>query len=421
MNVNDDASLPAGAAPRVPAASRQARTLRVGVIGLGRAFALMLPTFVADRRTRLVAAADPRPEARARFVAELGGCAYADAEGLCSDANVDVVYVASPHEHHARHVELAARAGRHVLVEKPLAVTLDEADRIVAATERAGIVLVVGHSHSFDLPILHARRLIASGRYGDVRMISAQTYTDFMYRPRRAEELDTARGGGVLFSQAAHQVDIVRLLAGGTTERVRAHAGAWDAGRPTEGAYAALLTFATGAFASLVYSGYGHFDSAEVCGGIGEMGEPHDPLQYGRARRVLAQLPTGGEGAAKMARSYGGSAFASPSPVAPAAVAVRPWHQHFGTIVASCQHADLRPLPTGVMVYADERAWLEPLPQPAVPRQEVIDELYAAVVDGIAASHDARWGRATLEVCLAMLASAREGREITLSHQVPVR
>ena len=79
--------------------------------------------------------------------------------------------------------------------------------------------LVVGHSHSFDAPILRTRELIASGDFGAVRMINAFNYTDFLYRPRRPEELDTAHGGGAVFNQAAHQVDIVRLLGGGRVSR----------------------------------------------------------------------------------------------------------------------------------------------------------------------------------------------------------
>jgi len=82
----------------------QNRTLGVGAVGLGRAFMLMLPTFVADARVRLVAAADPDPDARARFVREFGGSAYASVAELCADQAVDVVSIATPHEMHAEHV-----------------------------------------------------------------------------------------------------------------------------------------------------------------------------------------------------------------------------------------------------------------------------------------------------------------------------
>ncbi|MEP7182683.1 MAG: Gfo/Idh/MocA family oxidoreductase [Betaproteobacteria bacterium] len=393
-----------------------ARTLRLGVAGLGRAFTLMLPTLVADPRIALVAAADPRPEARARFAAEFGARTHPTVEALCGDPDVDAVYVATPHQHHAAHVLLAAAHGKHALVEKPMAIALNDCARMIDAVERAGVRLIVGHSHSFDRPIRRTREIVESGAVGSVKMINAQYYTDFLYRPRRPEELDTAQGGGAIFNQAAHQVDVVRLLGGGRVTSVRALTGAWDPARSTEGAYAALLTFADGAFATLTYSGYAHFDGDEFCGGIGEIGAVKDASRYGAARRNLAQAATpAGELALKNARSYGGSAAATAGEGGDA-----PWHQHFGLVLVSCERADLRPLPTGVMVYGDVEARLEPLPKPAIPRVEVIDELYDAIVHGKAPLHDGCWAMATTEVCLAMLASARDGRDVALNHQVGV-
>ena len=110
-----------------------ARRLRIGVAGLGRAFTLMLPTFVADPRVHLVAACDPRREARERFVSDFGARACESVEALCAERDVDAVYVATPHGLHAEHACLAASHGKHVLVEKPLAVTLVEATHIVEA------------------------------------------------------------------------------------------------------------------------------------------------------------------------------------------------------------------------------------------------------------------------------------------------
>ena len=257
----------------------------------------------ADPRVRLVAAFDPRVEAMARAQADFGARDHASVESLCADPAVDVVYVASPHQHHAAHVAAAAAGGKHVLVEKPMAVTLAEARAMIDAAARAGVHLVVGHSHSFDRPILRAREIIASGAVGALRMITAQYHTDFLYRPRRPEELDTAQGGGAVFNQAAHQVDIVRLLAGGEATSVRALTGRWDPARPTEGAYAALVTFADGTFASLVYGGYAHFDGDELCGGATELGGRQDPARYGAARRRLAGVPDAQEEAAAQGRA----------------------------------------------------------------------------------------------------------------------
>jgi phthalate 4,5-cis-dihydrodiol dehydrogenase len=384
------------------------RKLRLGVAGLGRAFTVMLPTLTQDPRVALVAAADPRPEARQRFAAEFSAHAYDTVEALCADPAVEAVYVATPHQYHARHAVLAAQHGKHLLVEKPLALTLDECTAIIAATDRAGVRLVAGHSHSFDAPVRRLRALVASGAFGRVRMINAFNYTDYLYRPRRPEELDTAQGGGALFNQAAHQVDMVRLVGGGRVASVRAATGAWDPARPTEGAYAALLTFADGAFASLVYSGYGHFDSDEFQGWIGEMGLAKAPYA-GAARPRFAGATE--EAAFKHARNYGGAEY---RPTATPAAA----HQHFGTLIASCERADLRALPDAVMVYQDGAPRREALPPPAVPRVEVVDELYRAVVHGEAPLHDGPWAAATLEVMLAIQRSAREGRDVALSRQV---
>ena len=142
------------------------RKLRLGVAGLGRAFVLMRPALAAHAKVQLVAAADAREDARARFAAEFGGRAYASVEALCADANVDAVYVATPHEFHAQNAITAARHGKHVLVEKPMALSLDECHAMIEAARKAGVQLVVGHSHSFDAPIARTRELIAAETFG---------------------------------------------------------------------------------------------------------------------------------------------------------------------------------------------------------------------------------------------------------------
>jgi len=386
--------------------------LRLGVAGLGRAFMLMLPTLTSDARIRLVAAADPRADARAQFERDFGGRSHATVDALCADRDVDVVYVATPHQFHAQHALAAAACGKHMLVEKPMAVTLDECAAMIDAARCAGVLLVVGHSHSYDAPYLRTREIIASGRYGDLRMVTALNFTDFLYRPRRPEELDTAQGGGVVFSQAAHQVDLVRLLAGGRVTSVRAQTGAWDPARRTEGAYGALLSFANGAFASLTYSGYAHFDSDELCGWIGELGHAKDPSRHGAARSALSTRMTPAEEAAlKDTRTYGRAVATSDAPVA---------HNHFGMVIASCDRADLRPLPNGVMIYDDGASQLDRISPPEIPRGEVIDELYGAIVHGRRPVHSGEWAMATHEVCLSILTSARSGQEMALEHQVGV-
>jgi len=388
--------------------------IRVGVIGLGRAFTLMLPTFQRDVRVKLVAACDPMEVARDQFVRDFAGRVYESADALCADADVEMVYIASPHQCHAEHAALAAAAGKYVLLEKPMAITLAECTAMIDNMRAAKRALIVGHSHSFDGPVRKAREIIDSGIVGDVRMIQALNYTDFLYRPRRPEELRTVDGGGVIHSQAAHQIDIVRLLGGGLVRSVRAHTGQWDATRPTEGAYSALLKFADGAFASLTYSGYGHFDSDQWMDWTGELGVKKDANNYGTARKRHATFASASEEMqAKAARNYGGSN----NPPAPESTA----HQHFGPIMVCCEHGDLRLTPNGVWVYADTERYFEPVQLTDVPRREVIDEIWATVRDGKPAAHDGAWARATTEVSLAILESARDDIDVLLNFQVPWR
>jgi phthalate 4,5-cis-dihydrodiol dehydrogenase len=124
-----------------------------------------------------------------RFASEFGAQAHPSVESLCADPRVEVVYIATPHELHAAHVAAAAARGKHVLVEKPMALTLDQCRAMNEAVRRARVCMVVGHSHSFDRPIARAREIVAAGTYGGVKMIHAQYYTDFLYRLRRPDEL----------------------------------------------------------------------------------------------------------------------------------------------------------------------------------------------------------------------------------------
>ena len=393
------------------------RTLKLGVAGLGRAFVLMRPALAAHPNVELVAAAEPRDVAPGRFGAEFGGRTYPSVEALCADPDIEAVYVATPHEFHAENAITAARHGKHILVEKPMALTLEECHAMTEAARNSGVHLLVGHSHSFDAPIARTRELIAAGTFGALRMITAVQFTDFLYRPRRPEELVTASGGGVVLNQAPHHVDIARLIGGGMVKSVRALTGAWDRERPVEGAYSALLTFADGAFATLTYSGYAHFDSDEFAGWIAESGFPKDSDSYGAARTLLesAKAPAD-ELALKTARNYGGAQSLKPTESDNASR----FHQHFGLVIASCDRADLRPGPKGVAIYADHARSFEPVPVPPIARSEVIDELHAAIFEGRKPVHSGEWSLATMEVCLAMQQSAREGREILLKHQVPV-
>lgn len=382
--------------------------IRIGIAGLGRGFMLTLPSLRVSPHAVPVACAAPRAESRAAFEAEFGGTGYADVGEMAADPAVEAVYVATPHQMHRAHAEAVAAAGKHLLIEKPLAISMEDADAIVAAAAAADVTLITGPSHSFDHPVLMARDLIESGDLGTVRMIQAFNYTDFLYRPRRPEELDTSQGGGVLFSQAIHQIDTVRALMGGRAEHVFAMTGAWDPARPTEGAYAALIGFNGGRFATLTYSGYAHYDSDVLQGSVGELGHAKDPSGYGAARRALARLSSPeDEAALKSGRTYGAADAPPPAPNA----------EHFGPVIVSCDRGDLRLTPQGVELWGNEtRSEVAAPPDPA-PRAPVFEALYQAVRQDRPPLQSGAWGLASLEICHAILASAQTGQPVPLTRQ----
>lgn len=387
--------------------------MRLGVIGLGGAAMQMLPSLMTHPRIRLAGCADPNHESRRRFADDFDATPYADAEGLCADPAIDAVYIASPHQWHRAQAVLAAQAGKHIVVEKPMALSLDDCEAMDAAARRNGVHLVVGHTHSFNAPIRKMREIISSGELGYLALINSFSYGNFLYRPRRPEELQTTLGGGIIFNQVPHQVDVVRYLGGGMVRSVRSMTWKLDPERSTEGSHATFLQFECGAVATIVYSSYDHFDSDEWHCWVGELGDLRQPDTHGAARAALQLLANPGQEAAlKSSRSY----------AAKPAIKRPDHHPHCGVTIVSCSRGDMRPSPRGVTVYGAKGKEEIAVPLgPAFPdKAPVFDELIDAIDHNHEPVHNGRWGKATMEASLAVLESARFGREVMLQHQVPL-
>lgn len=393
---------------RKTANPKEANAIRLGIAGLGLAGAFMIRASVVHPQIMLAAGMDPLPRPRAVFERDFSARTYEHFEDLCQDPSVEAIYIASPHEFHAAQAIAALTHGKHVIVEKPLALTLEDCDTVIEAAARSDRELIVGHTHSFDPNVRTAQRMVQSGELGRLGMILNFNYTDFLYRPRRPEELITERGGGITFNQVSHQIEIARAIGGGLVRSVRANVGILDASRPTEGNCTALLEFDNGAAASLIYSSYDFFDSDEFHGWVAEGGTPKTPNTHGTARRVLASGDP--EEQRQKNLGYGGRELPMEQPFQP----------HFGVLIVTCASGDIRVTPEGLTLYAPDGSRKldvdRGLGRPG--HGDVLDALWRAVRDGRRDFHDARWGKATLEVALAILQSARERREIFLRHQV---
>jgi phthalate 4,5-cis-dihydrodiol dehydrogenase len=384
--------------------------LRFGIVGLGRAAAATVPALVRHPAVEIVAAADTNADVLEQFARQYRSHSYASIDALCQDPNVDAVYIATPTHLHTEHVLTAVENGKHVIAEKPLAITLEDAERMIEAVERAGVQMIVGQSQSYEPPVRAMRDIVRSGELGRLGMISGWYFNDWLYRPRLPAELDTRMGGGVVFRQGAHHFDVARLIGGGLVRSVRAMTGVWDSSRPTEGSYSAFLDFENGAVATLVYSGYDHFFSTELTGGQTEGGGRVDPAQQEHAagRRMLRQAADrGGDAALKRQVAFG-----------PRLADGAQYPAYFGLILVSCEHGDIRQTPEGLMVYGDEERRAVQLAPGVAGRDLMVAELYDAVVNAKPALHTPRWARATLEVSLAVLTSARNRQEVQLQYQV---
>lgn len=383
-------------------------SLGIGIVGLGTAGRLMVPAAAAHPDCRLVAVADLVPEARASFAARYGATACAGIEDLLRLSEVDAVYVATPTHLHVEHVLAAIAAGKHVVVEKPMATSIADALRMTEAAERRGVRLVVGHTHAYDLPIQTMREIVASGELGAIKLVNSTFYTDWFYRPRLPAEFDTALGGGVAFRQGSHQFDMVRVLGGGLLSSVRAMTFDLDPKRPGIGAYTALCAFASGAAATVTYNGYGFFGSYELYGGVDEGGYLTTPEEkVGTARRAIEEHATDDERDAKWLRIERHTKRDAP-----------PAHGFFGLTIVTCERGDIRQSAQGLYVYRIDGRSERVLPVDRDPRGLVLDEFCGTIAGTRAPLHDGRWGTANVEVCLAVIESARSGRELPLQHQV---
>jgi 1,5-anhydro-D-fructose reductase (1,5-anhydro-D-mannitol-forming) len=262
--------------------------LRWGIIGagtIGREW--MAPAIAAQPDGVLVAIASSEPERAARFAQDLGvPKVHQSVADLLADPDIDVVYISTTNEWHKPQTLAAAAAGKHVLCEKPLALSLDDAREMMAACDSAGVVL--GTNHHLRNAATHRKmqELVASGAIGQVQ--SARVF-HAVYLPRHLQSWRINRpesGGGVIFDITVHDADTLRFVLGDEIDSVvamTASQGMAQAG--LEDAVMGVMRFECGALAQFHDSFVAQhpYTGLEVHGTEGSL--------YGRA--VMTQQPIG--------------------------------------------------------------------------------------------------------------------------------
>jgi len=397
------------------AANESQRKLKIGVIGIGVGASEILPAMENMPELDLVAGADVNDRVLETFRKRYNAKVYNSIEKLCADPDVEAVWISTPNKFHGPHTIIAAEHGKHVVVEKPMAISIEEAERMIAAVEKNKVKLLCGHTQSYGPHIRTMRRIIQSGELGKLCALNVWAYTDWMLRPRTAEELDLVQGGGMAYRQGPHQIDSLRLLAGGMVRSVRGTTGKWFRGRSIPGYYAGYLEFEDGIPATLMHNGYGYFLTSELVA-WGTDRSRYKPEERAAIRKGLLD-GTRDETKAKDAMRIGGS---QEEAIFRRGGERRPWVPNdLGILVATCERGDIRQSQFGLFVYGDDGVKDVPLQEGGASRRGELEELYNAVVLNKPVRHTGHWGLATLEVCLALMQSGRERREIIMSHQVP--
>lgn len=401
------------------------RTLKFGVAGIGNAGGGILSKMHSMPGIEVVAAADLRRNALETFERDYGGRGYDSIEKLCQDPNVDAIWIATPNHLHAPNAITAAEHGKHVVVEKPMALSLQEAEGMIEAAEKNGVKLLSGHTRAFDSPVQALWRVLKSGEVGALKAINVFSFTDWMLRPRLPVEVDVQQGGGVAFRQAPHQIDTLRFLGGGVVKTIRGATGTWMEGRMgAPGYYTAYLEFEDGTPATIAYNGYGYFMASELLPWEEEASAASAETRA-KIRKAIqdGSLDQGQAKEALRTERYQAPSSASAGKQGKSSGPSRPrFMSDLGLLLVTCERGLLRQSPNGVYVYNDDGLREEPVTAESQGDSfdPTLSEAYGGIMEGKPVFHDGRWGMATLEVQLALMESSRTGREVSLHHQVRV-
>jgi predicted dehydrogenase len=189
------------------------RILRWGILGTARINRRVIPPLRVSEGNRLLAVASRTRERAAEHAREWGiERAHGSYEALLADPEVDVVYVPLPNHLHAEWAIKAARAGKHVLCEKPLALTVAEVDAMAQAAREAGVVLAEGFMYRHHPQTLAAKDLLDSGVIGQVRFVRG-TFTFPLDRPKDVRWRPEL-GGGALWDVGCYPLSFTRFLLG---------------------------------------------------------------------------------------------------------------------------------------------------------------------------------------------------------------
>ena len=232
---------------------RMGKPIRWGIIGAGNVAEFKSGPALMQAPGSTVVAAMRRDPDKARDFAQRHGVPrwYTDVDALLADPEMDAVYIASPHHLHLAHVTRAAQAGKAILCEKPVGMSMVEAQAAVAVCHDASVPLTVAYYRRYWPIVQEMRRLLADGAIGEVVQARVQLADQYVPDPERSWLTEPEQaGGGALANAGSHWIDLIRYLLGEVVE-VTAACSAHFGGFKTEDTIGVQIRLASQALVSL--------------------------------------------------------------------------------------------------------------------------------------------------------------------------
>lgn len=230
--------------------------MNVGIIGAGFFGGLHAKAIQQLPQLHLTAAARTNPAELKEFTSIYGGKGYTDYEELISDRRVDIVVIATPHHLHTDAAVKAAKAGKHILVEKPLALSLEDCDAIRCAVNEAGVNLTVGFENRFAPAYRKAKEMVDSGELGTI-VSGVSTMSKYWMEPNRKPwHLDRSTGGGMWLTAGIHCLDRMTWLFGSPIKSVSAQFATSYHTQKADDAGMVFVRYRDGKFGTVVSIGY---------------------------------------------------------------------------------------------------------------------------------------------------------------------
>ncbi|HEY3343138.1 MAG TPA: Gfo/Idh/MocA family oxidoreductase, partial [Anaerolineae bacterium] len=262
--------------------------IKWGILGCGGiAKRRMVPALAECTESIAVAVMDIDRAVTDAVAAQIGATAYYDVEALLADPAVQAVYIATPAFLHHDQVLQAAKAGKHILVEKPIALNAAQAEEMIAACHTAGVFLTEGYMMKFHALHQQAREMVQRGEIGKVVFARAQLSCWYPDLPGAWRQVPAQGGGGALIDMATHLYDLLQYIIGSEIAEVSAFTDTLTFRYPVEDSSTTLLRFANGAH-GVVDAFFNVPDSAgqdrlELYGNKGSL----------QGEGTIGQLPTG--------------------------------------------------------------------------------------------------------------------------------